>query len=256
MIIDEARKWLGVRGGSVEHKRLIDRYNTLSPLPRGYRVRYTDDWCMTFVSVCAMDAGIKDFEYECGCQRAYLRATAEGTARNTREYRPNDVVFFAYNLPASTWRSHVGIVESVRDGRVYLIEGNNGNTVKRTSYAVDHPKLYGVIRHDATTDNVAHDYDNVVREVISGRWGNEPLRKIRLEEAGYDYAKIKAMVNDWYNKKFVGHAPDDIFAIAQEVRMGKWGNQPMREKRLVQAGYNYQEIRAEVNRQEREGVSL
>lgn len=35
--------------------------------------------------------------------------------------------------------------------------------------------------------------------------------------------------------------------MAQEVKSGKWGNNPERKKRLEAAGYDYSEVRAAVN---------
>ena len=40
-----------------------------------------------------------------------------------------------------------------------------------------------------------------------------------------------------------------ISEIAKEVRAGKWGNNPERKKLLEQAGYDYEEVRQEVNAQ-------
>lgn len=37
--------------------------------------------------------------------------------------------------------------------------------------------------------------EEVAREVIAGKWGNNPARKKDLEAAGYNYAKVQAMVN-------------------------------------------------------------
>mgnify|MGYP006924823785 CR=1 FL=1 len=33
-------------------KKIIDSYNKLDPLPRGYKVKYTDSWCMTLYQQC------------------------------------------------------------------------------------------------------------------------------------------------------------------------------------------------------------
>ena len=37
--------------------------------------------------------------------------------------------------------------------------------------------------------------DEVAREVIAGKWGNNPERKRRLESAGYDYNAVQKRVN-------------------------------------------------------------
>lgn len=37
--------------------------------------------------------------------------------------------------------------------------------------------------------------DVIAREVLSGKWGNNPQRKQRLEAAGYNYSAVQAIVN-------------------------------------------------------------
>ena len=48
--VNEAIKYVGVKEGSAKHKYIIDTYNKIVPLPSGYKVKYTDAWCATFVS--------------------------------------------------------------------------------------------------------------------------------------------------------------------------------------------------------------
>lgn len=43
-------------------------------------------------------------------------------------------------------------------------------------------------------------------------------------------------------------ASKTVTEVAQEVIKGLWGNEPERSKKLIAAGYNYAEVRAEVNR--------
>ena len=38
--------------------------------------------------------------------------------------------------------------------------------------------------------------DEIAKEVIEGKWGNGADRKKRLTNAGYDYAKVQARVNE------------------------------------------------------------
>ena len=35
----------------------------------------------------------------------------------------------------------------------------------------------------------------VAKEVVQGKWGNNPDRKKKLEAAGYNYSKVQAEVN-------------------------------------------------------------
>ncbi len=40
----------------------------------------------------------------------------------------------------------------------------------------------------------------IAKEVIAGRWGNNPERRKKITEAGYDYEAIRKIVNNYYKK--------------------------------------------------------
>lgn len=88
--------------------------------------------------------------------------------------------------------------------------------------------------------------EDIAKEVLAGKWGNNPKRKNDLIKAGYDYNAIQAIVN----KGFVPSKPalKSNEAIAREVINGNWGNGATRKKRLKQAGYNPATIQAIVNK--------
>ena len=67
-LIAQARAWIGCKESDGSHKKIIDIYNSHRPLARGYAVKYTDAWCATFVSACAIKTGMTDIiPTECGC---------------------------------------------------------------------------------------------------------------------------------------------------------------------------------------------
>ena len=81
----------------------------------------------------------------------YTNKYGDGT-----KYTPKggDIIYFDWsgdwdgvisNLcgPGGTWISHIGIVEYTKNGRVYTIEGNSSNQVKRNSYSLDDEDLVG-----------------------------------------------------------------------------------------------------------------
>lgn len=43
--------------------------------------------------------------------------------------------------------------------------------------------------------------DEIAQEVLDGKWGNEPKRRIDLINAGYNYALVKAKVNEIYKSR-------------------------------------------------------
>ena len=68
--VTTAQKYLGCKESDGSHKPIIDLYNTQNPLPRGYKVKYTDEWCATFVSAMAVECGLLDIIFtECSCNK-------------------------------------------------------------------------------------------------------------------------------------------------------------------------------------------
>lgn len=97
--------------------------------------------------------------------------------------------------------------------------------------------------------------DEVAREVIDGRWGNDPQRTQKLTAAGYDAAAVQRRVNEILSGGAPKPAPKPkpnarktVSQIANEVIDGKWGNDPERSQKLSKAGYNAAAVQNEVNR--------
>ena len=137
-LIETARSYIGVTEGSAAHRAIIDKYNTIKPLPRGYRVTYMDAWCAVFVSFCALISGTV-LPIECGCQEMY----AAFPAKKSRTATPGLgwIIFYDWNQDGHT--EHVGIVESVKDGVISAIEGNHNDRVGRRQIRVGDPSIYG-----------------------------------------------------------------------------------------------------------------
>ncbi|MEE3325103.1 MAG: hypothetical protein VZR33_07205, partial [Methanosphaera sp.] len=63
-----ALDFVGVKQGSKQHKQIVDGYNhNCKPLPRGYRVKYSDNWCATFVSYVMLICNAINPPLECSC---------------------------------------------------------------------------------------------------------------------------------------------------------------------------------------------
>ena len=137
-LVETARSYLGVTEGSAAHKAIIDKYNTIKPLPRGYRVTYMDAWCAVFVSFCALMSGAT-LPYECGCQEMY-KAFPNKKSR-TATPGLGWIIFYDWGQDGHT--EHVGIVESVKDGVITAIEGNHNDKVGRRQIRVGDPMIYG-----------------------------------------------------------------------------------------------------------------
>lgn len=121
-----ASLFIGVKQGSKKHKQIIDSYNTIKPLPRGYKVKYTDNWCATFVSFILYKCNYKKNVFECGADRMRQKMKKYIIEDNSKG-KQNDIIF--YDWDDNTWSDHVGIISKVEKTCYYVIEGNKDKKV-------------------------------------------------------------------------------------------------------------------------------
>ena len=75
------------------------------------------------------------------------------------------------------------------DAKTKIINDWGYPWVKTDTYEVEEPK------------EDKKSVEEVAQEVIEGKWGNNPERKQRLEEVGYDYNEVQSLVNELMAKK-------------------------------------------------------
>ena len=96
-----AARWLGTREGSAEHRRILEVYNSIRPLPRGYAVKESDAWCAAFVSAAAVMAGVAHLlPLECSCVRIVEQAMDMGIWQERDDYVPKIGELVLYNWDA------------------------------------------------------------------------------------------------------------------------------------------------------------
>lgn len=142
--VAQAQAWVGKNTEDGSHKEIIDIYNGHLPLARGYQVKYTDAWCATFVSACAIQTGLTEIiPTECGCQKmiGLLKKIKSWDEHDNRVPAPGEIIFYDWeDLGIGNNRGHsdhVGIVEKVEDGIITVIEGNYKNAVGRRQIKVN-----------------------------------------------------------------------------------------------------------------------
>lgn len=147
--IRAAQYKIGVTENSLTHHMIIDIYNGHKPMPRRYKVKYTDAWCATFVSFCAMAAALSDFPFECSCEKMIAGFQKLGRWIENDAYIPaaGDIIFYDWqdtglgdNHGAA---DHVGIVENVTADNITVIEGNYSNAVKRRIIKINNRYIRG-----------------------------------------------------------------------------------------------------------------
>lgn len=258
-VVAQAQSWIGCKESDGSHKKIIDVYNSHKPLARGYAVKYTDAWCATFVSACAIKAGVTDIlPTECGCEPMVNLFKGLGEWVENDAYVPSagDVIFYDWDDSGSGdntgWTDHVGIVESCDGKNIVVIEGNKNNAVGRRTIAVNGKYIrgFGVPKYTSKatdTSTAKKSIDEIAQEVIQGLWGNGDDRKNRLTSAGYDYSAVQSKVNQLLKGKTTSTPSKSVDELAKEVINGKWGNGDARKKALTDAGYDYNAVQKKVN---------
>lgn len=202
-IVQQAKSWLGCNKADGTHKQIIDVYNNHKPLARGYAVKYTDAWCATFVSACAIKCGYTDIiPTECGCSPMIqlFKNLGEWVENDAYVPKSGDIIFYDWqdsgNGDNTGVPDHVGIVESVSGSTITVIEGNKNNAVARRTIQVNGKYIrgYGVPQYDVEsvsnneltsandiTWELNHSYfpiletDNFVKALDEAKKVNSPL---------------------------------------------------------------------------------
>mgnify|MGYP000930638007 CR=1 FL=1 len=150
-VLRAAASLVGVRSGSAAHHQLVKDYNSINPLPVGYAVKNSDDWCDVFVTTVFQREGLSHLiGRECGVERHIQIFKRLGIWNEDGASTPKagDIITFnwdQYSQPNDGFADHIGIVERVENGLIHTIEGNSGvvGTVKRNVYRIGHGNIRG-----------------------------------------------------------------------------------------------------------------
>ena len=149
-VVQSAAALVGVQGGSEQHRLLVADYNRIRPLPVGYAVKETDDWCDIFVTVVFQRQGLSELiGRECGVERHIQIFKRLGIWNEDGNSTPKagDIITFNWDQNSQQndgWADHIGIVEKVENGIIYTIEGNStNNQVQRKTYRIGHGNIRG-----------------------------------------------------------------------------------------------------------------
>lgn len=207
-IVNEAKKYIGFNESNGTHKTIIDGYNEITPLPRNYRVKYSDPWCATFVSFVAKKCKALDIiPAECSCGKMILKAYEMGIFEERDDYTPSigDIILYDWNDngkgDCTGYPDHVGIVTKVNKTNFIIVEGNKSNAVSTRTLAYNARYIRGWITPNyskklRTSVEATSDLDKICKLVIRGDYGNGAERVSRLTSLGYDPQVVQARVNE------------------------------------------------------------
>ena len=152
-VVSILESWLGLKESDGSHKKIIDSYNAIKPLPAGYKMKYTDAWCAATASAAFHEAGLDSiFPSECSCSRMIEKAVKMGIWEESDSFvpSPGDLVLYDWQDSGAGDNKgnpdHVGITRKVSGGYIYVIEGNYSNAVKERKLKINGQFIRGFIR--------------------------------------------------------------------------------------------------------------
>ena len=188
-VVSVMRGWLGYSEKNGKFRSIIDLYNTQRPLPRGYAVQYTDEWCAATVTAAGIQAGLHDIILgECSCSRMIALYQAVGRWMENDAYRPQpgDIIMYDWDDTGAGENKgapeHVGIVAEVKGNTLTIIEGNKGQAVATRTMTVNGRYIRGYCLPDyagkaeseddnmtyyKTINDVPNDYRPSVQKLIT-----------------------------------------------------------------------------------------
>lgn len=211
------KSWEGKKESNGTHKEIIDIYNSYGKLPRGIKMAYNWAWCACTWSALAIKLGYtKIMPIEISCGELINQAKAMGCWQENDAYvpKPGDAILYDWDDNGvgdnTGWPDHVGTIIYVNKDAGYMevMEGNYSDSVKKRTISLNGRYIRGFItpKYDdneisstTSTDTKKKDIKTIAREVIAGKWGDNPVRKEALVKAGYNYEEVRSMVNQILN---------------------------------------------------------
>lgn len=270
-VLDTARSYLGVTKGSSGHKSIIDGYNAVKPLPVGYAVKYSDDWCDAFVSFVGIKAGASGLiGRECGVERHKAIFRQMGIWRGLVKPQPGDIVIFHWGGDRNGFAHHIGFVEVVNGNTITTIEGNTVqggvSKVGRNKFAWNDRRIQGYARPNyakgSSGNSISHSGQTVKIKPTATHWQTGERIADSVKGKSFKVAQTKP-VNQSNSRRaylltdgsvYIGWLLEQdvdglrtVEEVAKEVIDGKWGNNPQRAELLARAGYNPAGVQSKVN---------
>lgn len=136
--------------GESGHQWVIDTYNTITPIPRGYKMPLNKPWCAATVSAIFHSLGY-DALAECSCSKMVEKARKLGLWVEDDSYtpKPGDVIYYDWQDNGKGDNvgepDHVGIVIKVDGNKMTVREGNKNGSVGNREININGKFIRGFI---------------------------------------------------------------------------------------------------------------
>ena len=200
--VAQAKSWHGLKESDGSFKPIIDIYNSAAKS----KISYSTPWCAAFISAIGIVIEA-DYPISASCGDQIKQWQKKGCWVEDDAYTPapGDIIYYDWDDKGkgddTTGHDHVGMVIEVNGSKFKVEEGNKKDAVGTRSMSVNGKYIrgYAVPKYgsaDIPTPEPTKSVDELAKEVIDGKWGNNPERKKALTEAGYDYDAVQKRVNE------------------------------------------------------------
>lgn len=184
-----AKSHIGRREADGSHRAIIDSYNRIRPLPRGYAMSYSDPWCAAFVSAVGAEAGADKAVFpECPCPAMLQKYIQSGRRVDKSAVpAPGDIVMYGEKEP-----THVGIITGVSGGTLSTVEGNLGDSVSARSVQKGDSRILCFCRPDYVA--LAADGGQSLPTMAKNRFAPKPMRYLQQGDRGEDVRSMQTLL--------------------------------------------------------------
>ena len=131
-MIDTFTAWVGYNRINGYQNGIIDIYNSITPWPSGYKMKYKDAWCDATITAAAIKTGnVERIGRECSVPRhiKIFQKLGIWEEDGTITPKPGDIIVYSwkkFKQPNNASASHIGLVVKVEGNQITAIEGNRG----------------------------------------------------------------------------------------------------------------------------------
>lgn len=166
-----------------------------------FKFQYTDSWCAATVSAAAITAGYTDIiPSECSCGQMVSLFSKAGRWIEDDSYVPDvgDIIFYDWDDTGAGnnigWPDHVGIVVSIENGTITVIEGNKDNAVEFRTISVNGKFIRGYGVPDYASKATAREPEYYLHAIWHGNSITKALESIG-EDGSYQHRAQIAAAN-------------------------------------------------------------
>lgn len=139
-----AESFIGLKEADDSHAAIIELYNSIRPLPRGYRMGLRDPWCAAFVSAVGQKCGLGAVILpECSCDAMIALYRARGRYEDASLCVPKLGDIVMYNFSRSSGAEHTGLITAVDGDTLRVVEGNSSDAVAARTINASTWYIYG-----------------------------------------------------------------------------------------------------------------